>query len=538
VFSLPGCRVSAIEADSDGFGLLTPDVAVPTILGSVEPRLWTRPLRELTEETSYGFRVITFADRIGWPLDPWEAWLVIHAGELLPDGRPRFRKVLVLVARQNGKTTLLMVLILFWLFEEKQQTIMSTSTSLEYARVAWQKAVALCVGSEGVDPVPELAERMPRKGGVRLSNGEQTLTTSDGCEYKIAATNRRAGRSLTINRYVGDEIREHDDWDAYNAAIHAMTAVPTAQAFLISNQGDARAVVLRALRRSALTFIRDQTGDPRLGLFEWSSPEGSSPTDPPALAMANPNLGTRVELADLLGEAHIAMEEGGEALAGFMTEAMCMYVPMLNPAIDPAGWLECGDVESTMDALRNRVACCLDVSLDSSHATLMAAAVAPDGRVLIEVVEHWDNTRAMRRALPRVLAKVKPRVFGWIPNGPAAVVAAELKAPRPNKARRSAAWPPPGVQVEEIRAELPAVCMGFADLVEGRQIIHPDDELINAHMADTEKLWKEDVWVFARRGSKTAPAGPIDAAYAAAGAVHLARKLPAPPRRTRLVIAK
>ena len=31
------------------------------MLGSTEPRIWTPPLRELTEETSLGFAVIKFA---------------------------------------------------------------------------------------------------------------------------------------------------------------------------------------------------------------------------------------------------------------------------------------------------------------------------------------------------------------------------------------------------------------------------------------------------------------------------------------------
>jgi hypothetical protein len=88
--------------------------------GAVEPRIFPAPLRELTPDTSFGFDVIDFArDVLGTPLDPWERWLVIHAGELLPDGRPRFRTVLAIVARQNGKSFLMRVLILYWMFVER-----------------------------------------------------------------------------------------------------------------------------------------------------------------------------------------------------------------------------------------------------------------------------------------------------------------------------------------------------------------------------------------------------------------------------------
>src|SRR3954467_3044218 len=76
-------------------------------VGATIPRIFTPPLRELDEDGTYGWDVIRFAEGIGWPLDPWERWAVVHLGELWHDGTPRFRFVLMLVARQNGKTTLL-----------------------------------------------------------------------------------------------------------------------------------------------------------------------------------------------------------------------------------------------------------------------------------------------------------------------------------------------------------------------------------------------------------------------------------------------
>jgi hypothetical protein len=66
--------------------------------GHQTPRVFTPPLRELTPETSYGFKVIQFAKFIGMPLDEWQEWLVIHLGELLDNGKPRFTRVLILVA--------------------------------------------------------------------------------------------------------------------------------------------------------------------------------------------------------------------------------------------------------------------------------------------------------------------------------------------------------------------------------------------------------------------------------------------------------
>lgn len=482
------------------------------VLGSTVPRIFTPPLRELTPETSYGFRVVDFAARIGMPLDPWEEWLVIHAGELLPDGTPRFRIVVVLVSRQNGKTTLLTILTLYWLFEELQKLVLGTSTNIGVAMEPWEHAVELAKNC------PELADRIDK---VRRQTIDISLTTVDGCRYKIAASNRRGGRGLTINRLVADEFREHHTWDAYNAAIPAMSAIPDAQAFMISNQGDDKAVVLDSLRKDAIKFIdsNGQYGEDDLGLFEWSAHDGADPTDVNELALANPNLGRRIPLKSLVGEANRAKEAGGEQLAGFLTERMCMRVLMFNPAVDPTRWAECVEVLS-MDHLRDRIALCVDVSLDGRHATLVAAAMEADKRVRVDTVREWFGetaTKKMREELPSLVARISPMAFGWIPAGPTAVAAAELTKRKD--------WPPRGVELVEIRSEVTAICMGLADLVTAGQLAHPDDPVLNAHVGACEKKFQGDAWVFGRKNAS----GPIDAAYAMAGAVHLARTLP-PPR--------
>jgi hypothetical protein len=99
------------------------------VLGQAEPRLWTPPLRDLAEpDSSWGYTFIDFCEIIGTPLDPWQCWLAIHLGELFPDGSPRYRKAIILVARQNGKTIFTRLLILYWMFVERVPEILGTST--------------------------------------------------------------------------------------------------------------------------------------------------------------------------------------------------------------------------------------------------------------------------------------------------------------------------------------------------------------------------------------------------------------------------
>ncbi|MFG1844907.1 terminase [Micromonospora carbonacea] len=488
-----------------------------SVLGRTEPRLWTPPLRPLTPDTSMGFEQIEFArDVVRMPLDPWQEWLVVHAGELLPDGRPRFRVVLVLVSRQNGKTTVPKLLTLHWMYVDRFPMVLGVSSKLEYAREVWMASINLAKAT------PELAAEIVN---VRTANGQEEFAIAGGARAKIAAANDDAGRSLSIDRLYVDELRQHHSYTAWAAAESTMNARPYAQAWLLSNAGSDASIVLNDLREAALSGV-----DERLGVFEWSADENADPTDLEALAQANPNLGRRLNADTLLASARRAVELGGEALTTFKTENMCIRVQVLNPAIDPGDWKGCCDPAPLDVEQRQRLAACVDLSPDGSHATLAAAVVLADGRVRVETVHEWtgpDAATQLERELPAWAERVRPTVLGWYPGGPAAAVAARLVDRRKEGVR---GWPPRGVRVAEIRGEMTAVCMGFAKEVKARTLAHSGQSMPGAQVAKAERLRRGDGWVFTRAG------GQVDAVYAMAGAVHLVRTMPklrAVSRRTR-----
>lgn len=489
-------------------------------LGSITPRLWTLPLRKLTTRTSYGYAVIHFAAAIlHEPLDPWQQWLVIHLGEMLDDGRPRFRQVLVIVARQNGKTHLCKVLALFWLFVECWPMVFGTSTNLEQAKEAWEAAVELAQSTDA------LAPRVPKRG-VRIGNGQQVMATTDRARYKIGAADRKGGRGKSIDRAIGDELREQHTWDAYQAAYNAMNLRPKAQVVYITNMGDTRSVVLNALRKDALEAIESAAGGQvelrPIGIFEWSAPPGSHPADVRAHAAANPQYGRRMDPDTITAAARRVSKPGADPadLAGFLTEMLCMAVDQLDPAVDPTGW-ETGRRPAAMDPA-SRPALCVDVSPDLLHASVGVAAEDGNGW-RVEIVAVYDGVDALEklgRDLAGLVKTIRPRTVGWFPNGPAAALDADLRDRR--KSGRYG-WPPRGIEVAELKAETAGVVMGFANLVGAGRIHHSGQALLDAQIAAAEKAWTTDKWVVVRRG-----AGHVDGVYAAAGAVHLARTAAAP----------
>ena len=116
----------------------------PTLLGSTTPRIFTPPLvtgrrgplrvrLRADPKTSMGFSVAAFAEEVlGFDLIPWQRWLLIHAMELRRDGRFRFRTLLVLVARQAGKTTIIEVKNLWKMFVLQVPLIIGTAQNLDY----------------------------------------------------------------------------------------------------------------------------------------------------------------------------------------------------------------------------------------------------------------------------------------------------------------------------------------------------------------------------------------------------------------------
>src|SRR5574342_54407 len=370
------------------------------LTGAILPRVFTPPLRELTPDTSYGFDVIEFAASLGRPLDPWQQWAVIHIGELLPNGRPRFKKVLIMVARQNGKSELLKILGLYFLIIGRVEQILSMSNKFEYARALWSQAYDLAMASEDYN------QDIPI---YRPGNNDPHMTTAEGSTWRICAANGDAGRSGSCDLILIDELRQHHTYEAWSAALHTMNARPFGQLIAASNEGTPASVVLDALRDEALSGKHRRTG-----IFAWTAPEHARPDDPAAITAANPNVGHRIDLDDLIAEGVAAGDEGGDRLTEYLTEVLCVKVPVFKPAINTIQWNERGP-RTDRPALklaehRDKLALCLDVSRDGKHATL-AGAVVVNGKTHTGIIAAWESTAKMRRELPGIIEAIKPRAM-------------------------------------------------------------------------------------------------------------------------------
>lgn len=406
--------------------------SAPKRVGKETPRIYTPPLRTLTQETSAGFACIEFAhDILGITLLPWQRWLLIHALELLEDGTFRFRTVVVLIARQNGKSTLAQVLALFFMYVRSAGLVIGTAQNIDIAKEVWQGAVDIA------QDVPELAELI--KGQPRTTNGQITLELVTGERYKVQAASRRGGRGLSGDLVLLDELREHQTWDAWGAVTKTTLARPFAQIWALSNAGDATSVVLRHLRKQAHKQLGDPDGinrevgdvvdpvaaaDPvaavevlteaegiineatdSLGIFEWSAPPGCALDDLDGIAQANPSLGHTISLRAIFA----ALAADPEWV--FRTEVLCQWSEgTLTGPFPPGAWDAAVDVESEVPQ-GNPVSFCVDVSADRSHTHIGVAGQRADGdwhvelvasRIGIDWAVRWFKERANPDAPLRV----------------------------------------------------------------------------------------------------------------------------------------
>jgi hypothetical protein len=348
----------------------------------------------LTPETSLGFEVCDFArDVLGIELLPWQEWLFIHGLELKSDGSYRFRTVLVLVARQNGKTTALMVLALWRLVMDEARLVLGTSTNLDYARESWLKATELAwgpAGSSGFAGVPELDGEFTIP---RYANGEQTLSTMDGARYKIGTATRRGGRSLAVDLLILDELREHRTWDAWSASSKTTNARPRGQRWALSNMGDDGSVVLNHLQAQALRTLETGEGDDSLAIFEWSAPDGCDPADRSVWPLANPALGHTIL------EETLAADLATDPPDVFLTEVLCRRVANLAPKpIDPGLWATLA--RKRRPKLVGDPVFCLDVTPSLHMASIAGAQMTARGLPYLDLSDHREGTEWL---VPRVI---------------------------------------------------------------------------------------------------------------------------------------
>lgn len=407
--------------------------------------MFTPPLRPLTPETSAGFSIIEFATFIGVNLFPWQRWFLIHAFELLPDGRFRFRVIVLLVARQNGKSTLSWLIALWFMYIRAVRMVLGTAQDLDVAEEIWSMAVEAATDDEAN---PDLAEEVVKLIEV---NGKKELRLANGARYKVKATSRRAGRGFTGDLIMLDELREHQSWAAWSAITKTTMTRADAVVFGMSNAGDATSIVLRHLRKIGHLAVGDPDGlyaedapseilddqgqtvgatayEQAVGLFEWSSSPGCDVWDRQEWAQANPSLNHPGGVV----EAQLAASAATDPEWEFRIECLCQWSEGVVEGPFPPGAWAAGTDPSSAIADDSDQLWCVDVSADRITSYVGVAGKRADGLWHVEVATaragtHWIADWFTKRADPDAKDDERMRVAVQARGAPASSLIPDLR---------------------------------------------------------------------------------------------------------------
>jgi hypothetical protein len=362
-------------------------------VGSSKPRL--APLRPARSDIA-DFRQT--AASVGIDLMAWQDIAGTYLTALGRGDRWLYREVAVIVARQNGKTELLVPFIVSRLL--KGRRIMHTAQNRELPREVFGRVADLME-----DVFPQTLKKKPRFGA-----GQETIEMLNGGKYRIVAPSRGGARGPSNDDVIVDELREMNDYDFIAAAKPTLAQSANPQIVYLSNAGEDDSIVLNDLR------LRIDE-DPSLAYLEWSAAPDRDIADRSGWLQANPAVGA-IDGHDMMQQ--LEQEYRAYSLTGrlsiFETEHLCRWVPsMRERLVDEYAWAQCRGPIS--DPLTPMMA--VSMTPDGRRAAAALAWQRPDGsvalRLIYDVTGDPIDTGALGADLVKDAAKYGVRRVAYDP---------------------------------------------------------------------------------------------------------------------------
>jgi hypothetical protein len=372
------------------------------------------------------------------------------------NGRYRYRTILSLVARQNGKTLLAAIRILGGMCVLGEHYALGTAQNRSIALGSWHMA-------------KELAEDAGiHLSKLRLTLGNEYFMIGQG-KYQIVASTAGGARGLSgVDLVVMDEIRQLTNWQAYSAIDKTRRARPDSQLWAITTEGDLSSEVLNKLQAQGREAII-QGRETALGYFEWSAPPGAHPGKVETWAQANPSLGYTLD------ESTVQAEYETDPSEVFEVEVLCRKVASIQAWVKPADFDQCAtDIRFPTD---EDFVLALDAGPELRHASIVAGALADDFHH-VELVAEYTGPEALtaaERRLDALLSRWKPYALVTLHRSPAEAVAAKLAQAH-------------GVEHVTVRpADWARACRAFYAAVNQRTLRHPGGSGISSALASTKR---------------------------------------------------
>jgi hypothetical protein len=343
------------------------------------------------------------AEAMGIKLMPWQDTSARYLTATCPRGL-LYREILILVARQQGKTTL-----------AKPHIVRRLRAGRKVLHIAQNRELPREMFSVVADAIAEHDEALlPRRRGKiiwpRYGSGQEEIVLTNGGSYRIAAAGTGGARGHPVDDLLIDELREMLSMDVMNAAGPTLRMSADPQTVYFSNAGHDGSVVLNSVRARA-------GEDPTLAVLEWSAAPDRAADDREGWCEANPAIGYFPQVLRSLEDDYRKAVLSGN-LAGFETESLCRWVAtMRERLVDEFAWKLCA-ADSPLPAPR-RPFMAVSMAPSGTRASAAIAWPLPDDqmglRLLFDVTGDPINVDALGKDMAQVALRLGVPVVGGDP---------------------------------------------------------------------------------------------------------------------------
>jgi hypothetical protein len=458
-------------------------------LGGVQtPRIHSK----LTDLPSKGQDMIDLASELGINLMEWQRYVCIHGHKVREDGRWAHSELGLIMARQQGKSTLMMLRILTGMFVWGEGLQLASAHRLTTSLETFRQIVGL------IETNPRLEKEVKK---IRWQHGAEEIELFGNRRFVVKAANN-AARGLSKPETIHlDELREYKDEDAWSSMRYSMMAAKNPQVWIYSSAGDQHSVILNKLRERALASAT--TNDP-IGWFEWSAepdapillPSGEINWD--AFAQANPSLGITIHPDNLKA----VINDPPDIVR---TEVLAQWVDTINSAIDAQKWGLCQTDPIPLDP-EAPTWLGLDLSPDRKFGALVATQKLPGERFNLVLLHTWSNDYSLNDLA--VANDIAPYVRRYNTQ----TVAYSKRTAQAVASRLV----PAGIPITDMDGAIYAEsCDRWLGAINSHRLQHGGQEELTQQTLSAAKLpFGDGSWVIGRRASRVAVCAAVASALA------------------------
>jgi len=467
-------------------GEISVDQAYSGLGGVQTPRIHSK----LNDLPSKGQEMIDFATELGINLMEWQKYVCIHGHKIRSDGRWAHSELGLIMARQQGKSTLMMLRILTGMFVWGEGLQLASAHRLTTSLETFRQIVGL------IETNPKLEKEVKK---IRWQHGAEEIELFGNRRFVVKAANN-AARGLSKPETIHlDELREYKDEDAWSSMRYSMMAAKNPQVWIYSSAGDQHSVILNKLRERALSSAT--TNDP-IGWFEWSA-EPDAPILLPsgemnwsAFAQANPSLGITIHPDNLKA----VINDPPDIVR---TEVLAQWVDTINSAIDAQKWAMCQIDAIPLDP-EQPTWLGLDLSPDRKFGALVAAQRLSGERFYIQLLHTWSNDYSLNDLA--VANDIAPYVRKYNTQ----TVAYSKRTSQAVASRLSSA----GIQVTDMDGGIYAEsCDRWLGAINSHRLQHSGQEELTQQTLSAAKLpFGDGSWIIGRRASRVAVCASVASA--------------------------